>query len=284
MVLIRPIGKLLSTDAEGFLIDDCDRQKISFPWTNLVEELRQTCLDTWKNRLSGLYLRGSVPRGLAILGISDLDCIAVLQGEIATDDRDLAQTIALTLKKRHLFVKKIEIILINSAEIQQLNSPWPAIIQTQSLCIEGEDLKLKLPKYKPGIDLLNHALDWQSDLNRTLTFLSELSVNQINFATQVKARCGWITRRMVRTGFELIMERDQSFTRDLYPCYERFSVYFPEQRSSMRKALELAIEPSENRAGLLVFLRQFGRWLAERVEQQFPGKFNLLSQRIKYLE
>lgn len=270
MALIRPIGKLLATDAEGFLIDDCDRKKISSPWTNLVEELRQTCLDTWKNRLSGLYLRGSVPRGLAISGISDLDCIAILQGEIATEDLDLAQTIALTLKKHHLFVKKIEIVLINSEEIQQINSPWAAIIQTQSLCIEGENLKLKLPKYKPGIALVNHAFDWQSDLNRTLTFLQELSVNQINFAAQVKARCGWIARRMVRTGFELIMEKDQSFTRDLYPCYERFSFYFPEQRLLMRKALELAIEPSDNRAGLLVFLRQFGRWLVEQVDREFP--------------
>ncbi|MGL4500624.1 MAG: hypothetical protein ACRCU2_16270 [Planktothrix sp.] len=63
---IVPWGQFFTMDAAGCVLNDCHTDKILPPWTALVIELRQASLDVWKNRLQGLYLRGSVPRGLAI--------------------------------------------------------------------------------------------------------------------------------------------------------------------------------------------------------------------------
>ncbi|TAF50604.1 MAG: hypothetical protein EAZ61_12290 [Oscillatoriales cyanobacterium] len=62
------------------------------------------------------------------------------------------------------------------------------------------------------------------------------------------------------------MERDRSYTPDLYYCYERFSIYFPNQQARMKKALELAIVPSSNRPGIILFLRDFGCWLTTQIQ------------------
>lgn len=266
MTNIAPWGKLFATDAAGFIINDCHSGKISHPWGRLVAEFCQTCQDVWPTRLRGLYLRGSVPRGLAIAHVSDLDSFAILSGEITPQDLDQSRQAAKPLNQRYLFCKKVELILLNEAIIQAPNSVWPGIIQTRSLKILGDYKSSNLPKFKPGRSLLNYANSWERDRVKTLDLLLALSPNHGSFSAQVKQGCAWIMRRMVRTGFELIMERDRSYTPDLYYCYERFSMYFPEQQASMKKALELAIEPSANRPGLILFLRSFGAWVTTQVQ------------------
>lgn len=267
---IVPWGQFFTMDTAGYMINDCHTDKILSPWTTLVAELRQGILDIWKNRLQGLYLRGSVPRGLAILKVSDLDSFAILSGEITQEDIDQARIIRENLTRRYLFCKKVELILFDCISIGQ--SDWPVIIQTQSLKIAGDYCPLHLAKIKPGADLIHYAYTWEEDLTKTLNYLENLSLNHLNFSAQVKKQCAWITRRMVRVGFELIMEQDQCYTPDLYYCYQRFSAYFPEHQTSMRKALELAIAPSQNRPGLIIFLRSFGRCLVEEIKQILPVK------------
>jgi hypothetical protein len=269
MTKILPCGHFFPTDQDGFILNDCHRNKILPPWTSVVEELRQTCLQIWPSRLQALYLRGSVPRGLAILKISDLDSFAILSGEITAEDIEQSRQLCQTLKRRYLFCKKVELILFEDKLIQKTDSIWPVIIQTQSLQIAGDFLPETLSPVKPGPDLISYIYTWQSDLANTLRGLECLSPSALNYSKQVKKQCAWIARRMIRVGFELVMEQDQCYTPDLYQCYERFSAYFPEQRNSMRKALELAINPSANQAGLIIFLRGFGRWLEEEVYRKF---------------
>ncbi|MDJ1172653.1 hypothetical protein [Roseofilum capinflatum] len=269
MTQIRPWGKLLAQDPAGYLINDCHIDKILPPWTLLVEELRQRVQPPWSTRLQALYLRGSVPRGLALPQVSDLDSFAILSGEILDTDRSLARQICSQLQKRYLFCLKVELILLTQADIEQHYSIWPSIIQIQSLKIAGEDLPLTLPQFEPGSSLINYAYTWEKDLGQTLNILAQLSPQDARFSAQVKKQCRWIMRRMVRTGYELVMEQDQSYTPDLYYCYQRFALYFPEQQRAMHKALQLALFPSAHRPGLIVFLRGLGRWLVEQVKQRF---------------
>ncbi|HEY9810144.1 MAG TPA: hypothetical protein V6D13_12515 [Halomicronema sp.] len=269
---LRAIGKLMVTDEEGFLVNDCDQNKILPPWKNLVEELCQTCSNAWKTRLLGLYLRGSVPRGFAIPRVSDLDSMVILTGEISSDDWDLVKKICKGLERRFIFCKKVEIIIISEKELKQNYSPWQGIIKTQSLWLLGHDFQTVFPNFKPGLALISHCFDLELDLNKALKNLENLSSLQLSFNREVKKNCAWICRRLIRSGFELVMEADQSYTRDLYLCYERFSFYFPQHQWLMKKTLELALEPSEDRAGLIVFLRLFGGELVNLVKHQFPSE------------
>ncbi|MCT7983065.1 hypothetical protein NG796_07140 [Laspinema sp. A4] len=269
MTKILPWGHFLPTDEAGFILNDCHWDKILPPWTALVEELRQTCWGVWDSRLQALYLRGSVPRGLAILKVSDLDSFAILAGEITDEDIHQAHKISETLNRRYLFCKKVELILFDESLTQKTHSIWPIIIQTQSLQIAGQPHPLSENKTKPGLDLISYSYTWHTDLEQTLDILKRLSPQSCQFSTQVKKQCAWITRRMIRVGLELVMEQNSGYTPDLYHCYERFSTYFPEHRSSMRKALELAIDPSRNLPGLIIFLQEVGGWLATQVNQKF---------------
>ncbi|UBF27198.1 hypothetical protein K9N68_04325 [Kovacikia minuta CCNUW1] len=269
MSVIRQLGKLLETDADGYLINECGWEKIQSPWLELVDDLRNACMNELGDRLQSLYLRGSIPRGQAIPEVSDLDSVAIVQGRITPALEDQIAALEKMLEQQHRFCKKVEIALLTDSEIQNPTFHWRAVIQTQSLCIQGYDLRPELPRFKPGIELVSHAFDLADDITEVQTFLRESSAHHPKFEQRVKGQCGWIARRIVRTGFELVMEKEGSFTRDLYPCYKCFSRHFPEQEPQMRKALELAIQPSSNRGGLLIFLATFGQWLVAEVDRTF---------------
>ena len=44
-------------------------------WKPLVEEATKTCQALLGEQMAAMYLRGSVPQGAAVEGLSDLDCI-----------------------------------------------------------------------------------------------------------------------------------------------------------------------------------------------------------------
>lgn len=271
MKLIQKLGTLMPLDADGYLINECGWDQIQAPWLDLVSAWRDACVSQWGDRLHSLYLRGSVPRGLAIPEVSDLDSIAIFSDQPESSLSTGIEPLQTALTQRYRFCPKVEVALLSLTDLRSPASPWQAIVQTQGLCIYGEDLRSQLPRFKPGMALINHAFDLADDLAETQAFLRQLPSHHPQFDTWVKTQCGWITRRLVRTGFELVMTTEGTFTRDLYPCYACFSRYFPEQEPLMRKALELAIQPSANRAGLLMFLSHFGTWLVETVESTFPS-------------
>ena len=73
-------------------------------------------------------------------------------------------------------------------------------------------------------------------------------------------------KRILRTAFELVMEKEESFTRDLYPCYELFSKNYPEKEKEMKEVLFLAINNTDDKEKILEILNGIGIWITEKVE------------------
>ncbi|GAB4214946.1 MAG: hypothetical protein OHK0012_13990 [Synechococcales cyanobacterium] len=259
------MGSFFALDTDGYVINPCELGLITSPWQDLVVALRQSCVSQLGASLHSLYLRGSVARGRGILGVSDLDAVAVLNlepGSLQPDFLPLRQA----LQRTFPWCQGIEILGIPLATVW--DPPVAALLKTQALCLAGMDLRPQLPPVKPGLALVTHAWTLRRDLQQVLAEWRQMSqIPPPSLTQRVRRRCGWLARRMVRSGFELVMERENTFTRDLYPCYAVFAKYYPQQERSMAKALELAIMPSANRAGLVVFVQQWGRWLVTEIDR-----------------
>lgn len=122
----------------------------------------------------------------------------------------------------------------------------------ETVCIYGEDLAERLPGYKPGPDIAFQTRYFQKHFD---LFLNEYPVEpedeKLDFLN-------WMLRRFLRLGMELVMEREQRFTRDLYLCYESFSKHYPEKQEEMYRALELAVNPVVN-TETFNFIKDFGK-------------------------
>lgn len=252
---VKRVGGYLEVDEQGYLKKAADVSRIQEPWLTPVEAVRQAYLDRYGNTLHSIYIRGSVAKGRAIEGVSDIDSLAVFR-EDRFDEPDGAweRDVEEDIEARFPNVGGAELICVPMERATTRDNIYAFTIKVEAACIYGEDLASQMHGYKPGPDMAFQMRYFHSHLD---IFKREYprESEQEKVLTLV-----WIMRRFLRLGMELVMERERRYTRDLYPCYESFAKHYPNKKSEMLRALELAINPivdeqSED------FTRKFGDWL-----------------------
>lgn len=258
---IRRLGSILDVDEEGYIVKAASIDKIQPKWQPAVDE----AVEAYKNHLSdslhSVYVRGSVAKGEAMDNISDIDTMALVTMANHEIDTGWVTGFEHSLVNKFPFVNGVE---IKAVHMDCLDHKTQFMLKTQAVCVYGEDITETLPKMKPGLDAVNHAFLLGKRIDQTVE-----SLKNTNDATHIQQNCTWIMKRIVRTGCELVMERSQKYTRDLYPCYELFAGYYPDKSDDMYRALELAINPTEDKQEVLSVLADFGGWITHEVGRVF---------------
>ncbi|MEL6263785.1 MAG: nucleotidyltransferase domain-containing protein [Cyanobacteria bacterium J06626_6] len=260
MSVVQPIGSFIPTDSEGYLVNPCDISFVTSPWIEVVEAIEDAYLSQLGEQLvHSLYLRGSVAKGSAIAGISDIDTFCVVFSEGTKLEKAWKKEFQKTVVEQFPFQTGVEMwcIPLDIVLYKPSAKAIRATIKTQSICLWGEDLSLQIPAYKPGKELIAHSPSLKKEIDEVLETLPEMTLS-----TDVREECQWIMKRIVRAGFELVMVEEQSYTRDLYPCYSTFVKYFPEKSVQMQQALEWAIAPTDVASDIVQYLRSFAPWLS----------------------
>ena len=263
MSVIQPIGSLLSIDSDGYLINPCNDALIQPPWRKAVEAVKSAYLHHLDPQsIHSLYLRGSVAKGTAIPHISDIDTFCVTFSENTTLEKAWKKDFQRDLCKTYPFQTGVEMWCIPQQVVlhSPKDSPIKVLIKTQTLCLWGQDLAPQLPPVKPGPALITHTPNLIKELQEVLETLPTMIS-----PSDIQQECQWIMKRIVRTGFELVMEKEQTYTRDLYPCYVAFAKYYPEQSTQMKQALEWAIAPPTQSFKITQFLQTLTSWLTPAI-------------------
>ena len=258
MTTIKPIGSFLSTDENGFIINTTSIESIQPEWKPAVDSLVVAYKKQFGDNLHSLYIRGSVAKGKAIKDISDIDTIAVLHSKSSRVPRTKA--VQEEILTAYPFVRRIE---FGIHSLDKLGMFTKLMIQTQSVCVFGEDLTKTIPAFKVGKDTQQHIHSLEKEISSELNYLEDKHTPD-----EIKESCSWTMKRIVRSGCELVMERSGKYTRDLYPCYTVFSEYYPEQKERMHQILEFAITPSDNAQAVIEILENFGSWIVREIKKE----------------
>lgn len=276
------MGRLLKTNKSGFIVSESNVGKIASPWREAVEEIKNSYLKNLGDIVHSIYVRGTVSRGDAIKGISDIDTFAVVLKKLEEVDRTWVKESRKELEKKHSFSTRIEIQLLPYEELfneeKFFNDRFT--IKTQSACVYGEDLALKISPFKADIETASHFF-------RNLKIVIEKTKKGVKDnldKEDIKEKCRWVMKRIIRAGFVLVMDKEQVFTRDLYPSYKLFSKHHPKQEPKMKIALDMAINPTDYSDKTISFLDDFGVWIENQVEGKFVTSLGLSRQRNHQLQ
>ncbi|MFJ6618854.1 nucleotidyltransferase domain-containing protein [Kitasatospora sp. NPDC091335] len=213
------------------------------------------------DRLHSAYLYGSVPRGTATPGVSDLDLLLALHHEPTAADRATADALEAALDAEFAQVNGVGVLLFGTgtllSELERHDLGWfVACLCTPLL---GEDLAARLPRYRPTSLL---ARETNGDLALALPgWRARLAAADTD--AELRALTRVVTRRLVRTGFTLVMPRwGGGWTSDLTASAEAFAGYYPERAAQLRLAAAMARTPTVDRAALAVLVDDLGPWLA----------------------
>ncbi|MEV6675667.1 nucleotidyltransferase domain-containing protein [Streptomyces erythrochromogenes] len=248
-------------DAYGYFEREGSLGQVQGEFRGVVAASRERTAEAYGRRLHSAYLYGSVPRGSARPGRSDLDLLLVLHHTPSDDDRDTAEVLARGLDEDFEEIDGVGVLLHDKdtvlSEEERFDLGWfLACLCTPLL---GADLAEHLPRYRPDSLLARETNgDLASLLPRWRTSLREASAPQ-----EYRRLSRLFARRLVRTGFTLVMPRWGGWTSDLAESAEVFGSYYPERAAQMRAAAAVALDPVDDPAVPRGYVEDLGPWLAD---------------------
>ncbi|MET8246681.1 nucleotidyltransferase domain-containing protein [Streptomyces sp. NPDC005202] len=246
----------------GYLEREGSLARVPHAFRPGVAAAREQLLDVFGARLHSAYLYGSIPRGTARVGRSDLDLLVALRNEPSDADRRDARAFGEAVDKEFPQIDGVGTLLFSRArllsELERYDLGWfVACLCTPLL---GDDLAEHLPRYRPDSLL---ARETNGDLFLHLPRWRERIAAAEDSDEARRPLVRFMSRHLVRTGLTLVMPRWQGWTSDLREMADVFGAYYPARAARMRAAAVHGYEPVGDLAVLHTYVDDLGPWLAE---------------------
>lgn len=255
-ISIQPIGEFFETDKNGYIINPTSIEKIQPEYHEVIQDIIDLYRQRFGEKLYSVYLRGSVAKGTAIIGISDIDTWCIVD--------DVEENIDTQWRpfKKELFNKypQFDDIEMGETPLSNIGRGYKILLH-QSVCVYGKSVDV--PNKKITSEFAMHAPNFR----KRFDWFDEL-ITKDSSPENIQRKCVWLMKTFLRIGLELTLDRAGKYSRDLYPCYEIFSEYYPEKESEMRQVLDLALNPTDDIDRLISIKENFGQWLLKECSKQ----------------
>ncbi|MEV7418697.1 nucleotidyltransferase domain-containing protein [Streptomyces sp. NPDC089919] len=247
-------------DAQGFIEREGSLGAVGPEFRPVVALARSRIGEAYGRRLHSAYLYGSVPRGTARPGRSDLDLLLALHEEPTGTDRGTAGELAQELDAHDPAVDGVGILLFGKERLLSDAERYDLGWFLACLCtpLLGADLAEHLPRYRPDERL---ARETNGDLAGMLPRWRD-QVAEAAGPAEYRTLARRYARHLVRTGLTLVMPRWGGWTSDLDRSAEVFGRYYPERAGQLREAAAVALDPVADPAVLHGYTEDLGPWLA----------------------
>ncbi|MDT0343944.1 nucleotidyltransferase domain-containing protein [Streptomyces litchfieldiae] len=248
-------------DRDGTIAREGALDRVPTAFVPVVDAARARITETFDpTRLHSAYLYGSIPRGTARPGVSDLDLQLALHDEPTEADRADAKAIEAALDRAFPQIDGVGILLTSTRVLLSELERHDLGFFIACLCtpLLGPDVAEHLPRYRPTSLL---ARETNGDLARLLPRWRAKAAEAATDAER-KTLARLVGRRLVRTAFTLIMPQWGGWTSDLEQSAELFGRYYPERAAHMRIAASIGRTPSPDQAVLGMLIDDLGPWLA----------------------
>lgn len=249
-------------DPQGYIAREGSLARVPHDFRPVVAAARDGILDLFGARLHSAYLYGSIPRGTARVGRSDLDLLVVLYDEPAEADRSGGRALLEALDTRFPQTDGGGVLLSDRTWVLSDLERYDLGFFVACLCtpLLGEDLAEYLPRYRPDSLL---ARETNGDLALVLPRWRARIAETAHTEEALRPLVRLMSRRLVRTAFTLVMPRWNGWTSDLHEMAEAFAGFYPDRAGQVRGAAVLGYEPTGDAAVLTSYVDDLGPWLAD---------------------
>tara|TARA_R100001594_G_scaffold6140_2_gene17936 strand:- start:2767 stop:3594 length:828 start_codon:yes stop_codon:yes gene_type:complete len=265
---IKKTGKAYKFDKDNYLISYRKKSNIQKKWLPPLQEIVNKYNDFFVDgSLHSIYVRGSVASGMAFDNLSDIDLVVLFKNKYYQvskyDAMQFFSSVEKDIKNDYPFVAKIDGKKGNYYKDIPIDIVFK--IKHQSICIYGENMQGELPKFKKDA-IPSHLYNLYSCHDDIIGINNKL-LNSTPDSTQIKAMMKWASKVIVRSGFQLVFNRINVWSRDLYQCYKLFSDVYPEKQEKMKLALIKAILPTDNKNDMIEIYNEIGDWIIKETRR-----------------
>lgn len=200
------------TDAGGFILPAPDGP-LQPEFETLVRDVCDTLVAEAGSLLDGIYLYGSVARGRAETGASDLDLTLMLYSPLSAQAQATVEAIRKALEARHSEVVKIDFDIGNRAEALAPRNQysWGYWLKHHCRCLWGNDLSTHFERFRPSRDI---ALAVNGDFGVVLRSYAE-RIEQANDSIELQRLQKEASRKLIRATNVLRANEDSTWPQTL---------------------------------------------------------------------
>jgi predicted nucleotidyltransferase len=144
-------GQDKGLDAQGHIRREGALRLVPGVFRPVVDAARERLSDVFGTRMTGAYLYGSIPRGTARVGRSDLDLLVALREEPTEADHDDVSALGEALDEEFRQIDGVGTLLVSRARLLSELETYDLGWFVACLCtpLTGEDITGYLPRYRP---------------------------------------------------------------------------------------------------------------------------------------
>jgi hypothetical protein len=250
-------------DAEGYIVPEADLANVQPEYRGVPQAAAELLGRELGSRLHSGYLYGSVVRGNAVPGRSDLDLVAVLRTPPEPADRQAAGRVERDLLARFPILATAGVGLTHLDEVRDARQRYglQVFLRELAVCICGEDLRPGLPRTRPSAAV---AAGFHEDTPQVLARARRVLATSDD--PEELRRAGRIaSRRMVQAAFAVVMARDGVWATVLEEQAAAVGAAFPRWAAAAAQAAEQGRRPVADPEVVAGLLEAFGRWAEEEL-------------------
>jgi hypothetical protein len=242
-------------DENGYLKDLSAWENVDQRYKSVIEDVKNSYLNNIAiNNIISIYVIGSIVTGKAKYGISDIDSFVLVKDDDLESEWIEAESKIVSNKNE--CVSKVGFKIVLYENVLKLNDIFKAfLISTQGLCIYGDDIKPKLPKFKPDKEIaLSKVIKFKKYMTQARhEILEEKDIEKI------KVLCRKYNKVILRTSGLLVIEHTHEYSNDASTCLRLFTKYYPEYETVLNKCLDLVENPIADKIAVIQHLETINK-------------------------
>ncbi|MCT4793126.1 MULTISPECIES: nucleotidyltransferase domain-containing protein [Exiguobacterium] len=210
----------LGTDEAGYIINQTSRMRIQVMYRPVIDEVIGLLKKQFGEVLHSVYVYGSIGRGTAVAGKSDLDLTVIVKETVHIDAlREETED----LLERHPEIIKVDydIGILDTVLSPENLYEWGFWIRHVCSCIDGFDLSDQFPDMKPDVRI-------SRALNRDLSVQLRMAHEKLEAGEMTRIGKRSLVKRMIRGAYLHVNVKDQSFASTIEDSLSILRLYFPE--------------------------------------------------------
>lgn len=244
-------------DADGYVLSIADGP-VQPEFQSLLEDV---CLSLSLPALGleGIYLYGSVARGDASAGGSDLDLTLVLRDPPDSQVLEALELTRLALQNRHPEVTKIDFDIGHRDEVlaPENANKWGFWLKHHCRCVWGDDLSVQFERFCPSREI---ALALNGDFAHVLSAYCT-RIEQAESAEQRLTLEREASRKLIRATHALRAQDASGWPHTLEEHVALFVQHYPAMRIQIAFFLFEARNPSAEGEAFVARLKTFVAWM-----------------------
>jgi len=226
-------------------------EKIAPPFRPIVDDAVKAYRDILAGSVCSIRLLGSVPRGEAIIGQSDIDFMGVLGCAPSGDQRASLERRASDLYETYPVVSKVDLDYVVAGSVSELQK---FVFSSDSISLYGDDTFSRAEQQMPLDELVNLVTpDIKSLLPDYMGHVKQVDEQDRKRLFQWSRWCGKDVIKCLRGDAIL---REGKYDRTIKGTHHQLRRCFPEHAQVIDKLLVLYETPEPNKRKILQVLKE----------------------------